>query len=108
MVQELTDKTFQTDVLKSKLPVIVDFWAAWCGPCKMLAPVFEEVSKEYAGKLNFAKLDTEKYGDIAAEQGITGIPCLIVFHNGSEADRIVGFLPKPALKMKVDAVLKGL
>ncbi len=108
MVKELTDKTFQSDVLKSKLPVIVDFWAEWCGPCKMLGPVFEEVSKEYSGKLNFAKLNTEQFGEIAAENGVTGIPCLIVFHNGEEADRIVGFMPKPALKQKIDAVLKGL
>ena len=108
MVQELTDKMFQTDVLQAKLPVIVDFWAEWCGPCKMLGPVFEEVSKEYSGKLNFAKLNTEQYGEIAAENGVTGIPCLIVFHNGEEADRIVGFMPKPALKQKIDAILKRL
>ena len=108
MVTQLTDKTFKTDVLQAKLPVIVDFWADWCGQCKMLAPVFEEVSKEYAGKLNFAKLNTEQYGEIAAENGVTGIPCLIVFNKGEEADRIVGFMPKPMLKQKIDEILKGL
>ncbi len=108
MVQELTDKTFQSDVLSSKTPVIVDFWASWCGPCKMLTPVFEDVSSEYRGKLNFAKISTENYPEIAAENGVTGIPCLIVFHKGEEVDRIVGFMPKPALKQKIDAILSRL
>ena len=108
MVQELNATTFQSDVLKSKLPVIVDFWAEWCGPCKMMAPVFEEVSKEYSGKLNFAKLNTEQFGEIAAESGVTGIPCLIIFHKGEEADRIVGFMPKPMLMQKIDEILRKL
>ena len=104
MVQELNSAQFAS-VTKGKVPVIVDFWASWCGPCKMLAPVFEEVSKEYTGKLSFAKISTEDFPDVAADNQVTGIPCLIMFHNGEEVDRIVGFAPKPVLKQKIDAIL---
>lgn len=108
MVLALTDKMFETEVLQSSTPVIVDFWASWCGPCKMLAPIFEDVSKEYSGKLAFAKISTEEYPDIAEQFGITGIPCLILFHHGEEVDRIIGFHPKPLLKGKIDGVLRSL
>ncbi len=105
MVLELKEESWEQEVVKSDLPVIVDFWAAWCGPCKMLAPIFEEVSKDFEGKAKFAKLSTEDYPNLAQENQITGIPCLVVFKNGKEIDRIVGFNPAPVLKQKIEAVL---
>ncbi len=104
MVHELTDAQF-TEMTAKSMPIIVDFWANWCGPCKMMGPVFDEISKEYNGKLAFGKLNTENYPDVAAGSQVTGIPCLIVFKNGEEVDRIVGFTPKPVLKQKIDAIL---
>lgn len=105
MVLELTADSFQKEI-KASTPIIVDFWASWCGPCKMMAPVFAELSKEYAGKLRFAKISTEDFPEPAEENAVSGIPCLIVFKDGKEVDRIVGFAPKPLLKQKIETVLK--
>ena len=102
----LDNGNFEKEVKKSATPVIIDFWAEWCGPCRMMAPVFEELSKDYAGKLKFAKLDTESHPDLAGEFDISGIPTLVIASKGKEVDRIVGFAPKQVLKAKIDSILK--
>ncbi len=106
MVLELHDDSYRKEVLDGTVPIIVDFWASWCGPCRMMAPVFEELSHSYTGKLKFAKISTEDYPAIAEEQGITGIPCLILFNKGKEVDRIIGYQAKDELKKKIDTLLK--
>lgn len=106
MVMELSSGTFENEVLKHKTPVIVDFWAAWCAPCKMLAPRFAELEPEYKGKLKFAKINVDENPDIAQANDITGIPCLIVFSHGKEIGRITGLMPKAELKRLIDEELK--
>ena len=106
MVHELTASTFETEVVHGKKPYIIDFWAAWCGPCKMLAPMFEDLEKDYKGKLHFAKMNIDVYDELARQYEIMSIPCLVVFSKGKEVDRIVGLSPKSEMKKLIDAALK--
>ena len=94
---EVTDDTFESEVLQAAEPTLVDFWAAWCGPCRMVAPVVEEIAGEYEGKLRVAKLDVDSNQQTPGRYGIQGIPTLILFKDGAEMTRIVGFRPKEAL-----------
>ena len=102
---EVNDKDFADVVLKSPIPAFVDFWAPWCGPCKMVAPAVEELATEYVGKVRFAKMNTDDNMNTPMTYGIRGIPTMIVFKDGKEAGRIVGYMPKPELKKRLDAVL---
>ena len=104
----VTKENFEKEVKNSEVPVILDFWAEWCGPCRMLGPVFEAISSEYTGKLKFAKLNTEKEPELAGSFNIMGIPSLLILKNGEEVNRIVGFLPKEILKQKIDAILQSM
>lgn len=98
----VTDATFDTEVLNSSTPVIVDFWATWCGPCKMIAPVLEEVAKEKDGSLKVAKLDVDENPQTAQRFGVMSIPTLIVIKGGREVNRVVGYMPKSQLLQKID------
>ena len=105
MVLELNAENYKQEVEESDIPVIVDFWAEGCGPCKMMAPVFDELSTEYEGRLKFVKLSTEHHPNLASANDVSGIPCLVIFNEGEEVDRIVGFNPKPQLKQKIDEIM---
>ncbi|GAA2623706.1 thioredoxin [Actinomadura fulvescens] len=98
----ITDATFEEQVLKSETPVLVDFWAEWCGPCKMIAPVLEEIAEEYAGRLTIAKLDTDANPGAMASQGVMGLPTLNLYKNGEVVQQIVGAKPKRALLKLID------
>jgi thioredoxin 1 len=104
-MQEVTDQSFEQDVLNAGVPVLVDFWAEWCGPCKMLAPTVEKVAGEYEGKAKVVKLNIDDNNEVAQRYGIKGIPTLILFHNGSEADRTVGLTTKDNIARMIDRVL---
>jgi thioredoxin 1 len=98
---EVTDGTFEEAVLKADLPTVVDFWAVWCGPCKMIAPVLEEIAGEYEGKLQIAKLDVDHNNESAMRYGVMSIPTLILFKGGKAVERIIGFMPKEKLLTKL-------
>jgi len=105
-VTSVTVDTFDRVVLQSPNLVMVDFWAAWCGPCKMVAPVVEELAKEYEGKVNFVKVNTDENPDLASRYNIRGIPTLMFFKDGKVLDQIVGAVPKAQLKAKIDSLLE--
>ncbi len=98
----VSDASFERDVLHSPLPVLVDFWAPWCGPCRMVSPIVEELGKEYAGRLRVAKINTDENPTRPSSLGIRGIPTLILFKDGREVDRIIGAAPKPNLKQFIE------
>ncbi|MCB0289657.1 MAG: thioredoxin [Calditrichaeota bacterium] len=102
---EFTDANFETEVLKSDLPVLVDFWAEWCGPCKMIAPTIEQLAGEYEGKLKVGKIDVDVHQQMAMKYNVRGIPTLLIFKDGKPVEQIVGAYPKPAIVQKLTAHL---
>ena len=101
-VGEVTDATFELEVLKSSLPVLVDFWAPWCGPCRAIAPVVEEIAGEYTGRLKVLKLNTDENQKTAQSYRISGIPSLMVFKNGQPVEQVVGAVPKTTLSSAIE------
>ncbi len=101
----ITDASFEADVLKSDIPVLVDFWAEWCGPCKMIGPALEEISDELAGKVIIAKLNIDEHPETSGKLGVRGIPTMMLFKNGQKVAEKVGAAPKSALKSWLEAAL---
>ncbi len=101
----LTSDTFEQEVLKSEIPVVVDFWAEWCGPCKALAPTVDAIADEYAGKIKVFKVDVQSEPALASKYGVSSIPTLLVFKGGEIADRMVGMQPKQSITGRIDPLL---
>jgi thioredoxin 1 len=99
---QVTDDTFEDVVLGAEIPTVVDFWAVWCGPCKMIAPVLEDIAEEYDAKLQVVKLDVDNNMETAMKYGVMSIPTLILFKDGKAAERVIGFLPKEKLLKKLE------
>jgi len=102
---EVTDDTFESVVLKAELPTVVDFWAVWCGPCKMIAPILEQIAQEHDGEIQVTKLDVDHNSESAMKYGVMSIPTLIVFKHGQAVERLVGFMPKEKLWAKIKPLL---
>ena len=103
--QDVSDNEWDAEVLSSDTPVLVDFWAPWCGPCKMVAPIVDELAEEYDGKVKFVKLNTDDNIETASKYGIRSIPTLMVFKGGEAVEQVVGFRPKSELKKSLDKAL---
>jgi thioredoxin 1 len=101
----VTDATFQEEVIESSVPVLVDFWATWCSPCKMIAPIVEELASEYEGRIKVAKVDVDANPVIPGQFGVMSIPTLLLFRGGKAEKRLVGYRPKASLRTELDAVL---
>jgi len=104
-VLEVSDATFDQEVLRSEQPVLVDFWAVWCGPCKAIAPIVDSLAATYAGKLKVAKVNVDENGATPSRYGIRGIPTLLLFKGGKVADQIVGYVPQDVIEEKVQRLL---
>ncbi len=102
---DVTDATFEADVMKNDLPVLVDFWAPWCGPCRMVTPIVEELGEEYAGRVSFYKMNTDENAAVPTQYGIRSIPSLLIFRDGELKGTIVGFRPKSDLRKRLDEAL---
>ncbi|MFM7407662.1 MAG: thioredoxin [Cuspidothrix sp.] len=104
--EQVTDTSFKQEVLDSELPVLVDFWAPWCGPCRMVAPVVEEIATQYQGMLKVVKVNTDENPNVASQYGIRSIPTLMIFKNGEKVDMVVGAVPKSTLANTIEKHLK--
>ncbi len=105
MAQKITEAEFEAEVLKSAIPVVVDFWAEWCGPCKMMLPFIDELANDYEGKAKVLKMNVDEAGDVPTQYNIRNVPTLLFFKNGEVVDKQVGAAPKATLAQKLDAIL---
>ncbi len=101
----ITDENFNTEVINSSQPVLIDFWATWCGPCRMIAPIVEELAGEYSGKIKFGKLDVDENQQTSIQYGVRSIPTLLIFKDGKVKDTIIGAVPKNHIVQKLNSVL---
>lgn len=105
MVLEVSDQNFEDEVIKSDLPVVIDLWAPWCGPCRMVGPVIEKLAEKYDGKVKFCKLNVDENQQTAVRYSVMSIPTLLFFKDGKVADTVIGAMPEQALKPRIDALL---